>query len=112
MFKLQKIIQLLVLTSVSLAFLTYSQKFKNSVFFGNSTLTDELLNHGADPNIYSDTGISPVMASVLLKKLEDLKSLIHHSANLNIQENQYQRTPLMVGVFANDEVFVDILIKS
>lgn len=74
--------------------------------------TKELLNQGVDVNTVSNIGMTPLMMAVLRRKLEMVKFLITHEANIDAKRPEFGQTALMWAANGGQEQMVQFLVEQ
>lgn len=75
----------------------------------NLAMVDLLLKHGANPNLSSDTGMTPLMVAADLNNHEIMKRLVSKGASIFKTEDNFGMT---AGDFAKDEEALYILMQA
>jgi uncharacterized protein len=77
----------------------------------SSAMAEQLLKAGANPNIVSSTGESPLMSAARTGGVEIVKALLGHGANPNAKENVRGQTALMWAAAQNHPDVVRVLLE-
>ncbi|HEY6343480.1 MAG TPA: ankyrin repeat domain-containing protein [Bryobacteraceae bacterium] len=77
----------------------------------SSAMAEQLLKAGANPNIVSSTGESPLMSAARTGDVEMVKALLGHGANPNAKENVRGQTALMWAAAQNHPDVVRVLLE-
>jgi ankyrin repeat protein len=77
----------------------------------SGAMMKKLLQAGANPNIVSSTGESPLMAAARAGNAESVKALLEHGANVNAREKLRGQTALMWAVSQRHPDIVRVLLE-
>ena len=77
----------------------------------SGAMAEQLLKAGANPNIVSSTGESPLMSAARTGGVEIVKALLGHGANPNAKENVRGQTALMWAAAQNHPDVVRVLLE-
>jgi len=88
----------------------------HAVLYSHDTITQLLLENGANPNLPKEFGFTALMEAVKKtgerkNELSIVKTLIDKGANLNLQ-NQFGDTALMIATMFSNRPMVEILLEN
>ncbi|GKT44751.1 ankyrin repeat domain-containing protein 7 [Colletotrichum spaethianum] len=78
---------------------------------GSRKIVQLLLKHGADCNAKDGQGLTPLVHAVIKEQEEIVDMLLSHGAQVQIVDNNYQRSPLHWAVLKREDRLLKVLIK-
>ena len=83
-----------------------------SSFNGKKEIAEMLLQKGADPNVYDDMGIAPIIGAARQNQSEIIEMLIKNKANVNISSKNGEETALHYAAEYNSGDAAKILLAN
>jgi len=83
-----------------------------AVQFGKPEIVRALLAHGAEVNVHSDNGYTPLILAAEFGKIEAAKLLIEKGADVNAKAGSRELTALRAASNRQQSELVQLLIKA
>ena len=83
-----------------------------AAFDGYKEIVDMLLQKGADPNVFDDMGVAPIIGASRTNRAEIIEMLIKNKANVNIKTKSGEETPLHYAAEFNSGDAAKVLLKN
>jgi len=83
-----------------------------SSFNGNKEIVDMLLQKGADPNVYDDMGIPPILGAARQNHADIIEMLLKNKAEVNIKNKSGEETALHYAAEYNSADAAKILLAN
>jgi uncharacterized protein len=83
-----------------------------AAFGGKKDIVEALLKSGADPNVFDEMGVAPIIGAARQNKGEVIELLIKNKANVNIKKKETDETALHYAAEYNSDAAAKILLAN